>query len=238
MKIIDRKTGKRIGEGTDGAEAKSLRKKLKEEDPILRNAEKDENLEEFSAMDPPDAYDAEKALGADALQFHPFIQQLVDEHAEVIAQVDLFDAALIAFKTGGYAFTEEIQHAFNTFFPFFDEHIIPHNEKEERYFFRILHERLIESGEHGEGEDPKTSVDLMEDDHHKFLQLTALCFNLLGLAARLRDEESRMITYDHAFQCGRELTELVKLHIYRENETLFPLAQQLFTEDDYKKIIR
>lgn len=237
MKIIDRNTGKRVG-STETAEVNATRKKLKEEDPILRNADKDENLEEFSAMDPPDAYDSEKTLGVQKELFHPFIQNLIEEHKEVLSKVENFDKALIAFKTNGFNFTADIQEAFNEFFPYFDEHIIPHNEREERYFFRILHERLIESGEHGEGDDPKTSVDLMEDDHHKFLQLTALCFNLLGLGSRLRDEESRMITFDHGFQCGRELTELLRLHIFRENETLFPLAQRLFSEDDFKNIIR
>ncbi|MCC7453467.1 MAG: hypothetical protein IT222_04815 [Crocinitomix sp.] len=51
MKIID-KDGKRIdGKASD----QEIKKKLKEEDPILRNAVKDENLEEYSPMDPPEA---------------------------------------------------------------------------------------------------------------------------------------------------------------------------------------
>jgi hypothetical protein len=57
MKIID-KDGKRIdGKASD----QEIKKKLKEEDPILRNAVKDENLEEYSPMDPPEAYDIERA---------------------------------------------------------------------------------------------------------------------------------------------------------------------------------
>jgi hypothetical protein len=96
-----------------------------------------------------------------------------------------------------------------------------------------LHDRLIESGEHGNGENPSTAVDLMEDDHVKFIQLGSLVFNLLGLGIRLRDTESKIVTFDLAFNTGRELAELLRLHIFREDETLFPLSQQLLTIEDF-----
>jgi len=234
MKIINKNTGKRVG--VIDEETKSIKKKLKEEDPILRNADKDVDLEEFSAMDPPDAYDKERMIGSDYANMHPFIQSLMDEHEELSNKIDAFDKALVSFKESGYQFTKEINSAFNTFFVFFDSHIVPHNEKEERYFFRILNERLIESGEHGTGEEPETAVHLMEDDHNKFIQLATLSFNLLGLGSRLRDPESRAITFDLAYNNGKELNEMLKLHIFRENETLFPLAQQLLTKDDFEQI--
>lgn len=234
MKVIDKKTGKRVG--APDTEIKDHKKKLKDEDPILRNVDKDENLEELSAMDPPDAYDKERAIGSDYENMHPFIQGLMDEHKELVDKTVTFDKALVQFKDSGYVFTKEINTAFNTFFVFFDGHIVPHNEKEERYFFRILHDRLIESGEHGTGETPETAVDLMEDDHNKFIQLATLSFNLLGLGSRLRDPESRAITFDLAYNNGIELTEMLRLHIFREDETLFPLAQQLLTEEDFASL--
>lgn len=233
MKIIDRNTGKRVGASVTESD-KQIKKKLKEEDPILRNATKEESLEEFSAMDPPDAYDSSKAIGSKYDVYHPFIQSLMDEHKELTTHIDAFDAALIKFKESGYQFTKDINDTFNEFFVYFDEHIVPHNEKEERYFFRRLHEKLIESGEHSTGENPNTAVQLMEDDHNKFIQLTTLSFNFLGLGSRLRDPESKAITFDLAFNSGRELVELLKLHIFREDETLFPLAHELFTEEDYE----
>lgn len=231
MKIIDKETGKRIGD-----DSKVDKKKLKEQDPILRNAEKDVNLEEFSAMDPPSAYDQERVVGFDYSGFDSFLKELVDEHAEVTEKTDKFDEALIQFKTNGFNFTDDINQVFNEFFEFFDEHIVPHNKKEERHYFRILHDRLIEAGEHGNGDDPATAVDIMEDDHVKFVQLAALTFNLLGLGARLKDTESKLMTFDLAFNTGRELAELLRLHIFRENETLFPLSQKLLTEEDFKII--
>ena len=234
MKIINKESGKRVG--AKDVELKDHKKSLKDEDPILRNADKGENLEEYSAMDPPDAYDKERMIGADYENMHPFIQSLMDEHKELVEKIDVFDKALVEFKETGFTFSKEVSDAFNTFFVFFDSHIVPHNEKEERYFFRILNDRLIESGEHGTGDEPETAVHLMEDDHNQFIQLAALSFNLLGLGTRLRDNESRAITFDLAYNNGKELNELLRLHIFREDETLFPLAQQLLTEEDFAKL--
>lgn len=234
MKIINRATGKRVGAVDE--EVVGIKKKLKEEDPILRNADKDENLEEFSAMDPPSAYDAERTVGADYEGMDPFIQELMDEHRDVIEKTRIFDEALMKFRDSGYVFAPEVDEAFNAFFRYFDEQILPHNRKEERDYFRLLHTRLIESGEHGTGENPDTAIDIMEDDHTKFIQLAALSFNFLGLGVRLRDPESRMMTFDLAFNAGRELTELLRLHIFREDETLFPISQQLLTDQDFNVI--
>ena len=231
MKIIDKETGKRFDAKDD--DVKTHKKKLKDEDPILRNVDKEENLEEFSAMDPPDAYDKNRMLGSDYKKMDHFIQELMDEHKVVIEKINEFDEALKNFKDSNYAFTKEIDNAFNAFFVYFDEEVLPHNRKEERHYFRILHDRLIESGEHGTGDIPSTAVDLMEDDHVKFIQLAALSFNLLGLATRLRDQESRLLTFDLAYNTGRELIELLRLHIFREDETLFPLSQEILHAEDF-----
>ncbi len=236
MKIIDTKTGKRIGNTTE-LDDKAIKKKLKEEDPILRNADKDQNLEEFSAMDPPDAYSKQHTIGSSYELYHPFIKELMDEHKELNEKIESFDKALSGFKESGYQFTKEIIDSFNEFFTFFDNHIQPHNEKEEKHFFRILHERLLESGEHSpDEENPNSAVQLMEDDHNKFIQLATLSFNMLGLATRLPDLNSRGITFDLAYNNGRELVELLKLHIYREDEILFPLAHELLKDEDYHQL--
>jgi hemerythrin-like domain-containing protein len=234
MKIIDKETGKRVG-GKD-SEVTDHKKKLKDEDPIIRTVEKSDDSSELSAMDPPSAYDNERIVGKVEGEMDTFLNDLILEHKEVTEETNLFDAALSKFRDSGFAFTREIDNAFNRFFTYFDDHILTHNRKEEKVFFQLLHKRLIESGEHGTGEEPSTAIDLMEDDHVKFIQLAALSFNLLGLGTRLRDLESRTITYDLAFNTGRELVELLRLHIFREDQTLFPLAQTLLSEEDFLQI--
>jgi len=227
MKIIN-KVGKRVD---SKASSKAIKKKLKEEDPIIKNAEKDDT-EELSPMDPPDAYDEKRIVGMDYESFHPNLKELCDEHKGAIEKCDAFDKALIEFKEGGYFITREINEAFNTFFVAFDENIMPHNRKEERGLFPILQKRFLESGEHSTGDSPHTPIDLMEDDHIKMIQLASLTFNFLGLAMRLKSAEDIAVTFDLAYNNGKELAELLRLHIYREDNTLFPMAQKLLTKEE------
>ena len=225
MKIIDKKTGKRVGQ-----QEKELKVKLKEEDPILRNASKEDGIEENSPMDPPDAYDAQVPVGQD--EFHPLLLQYVKEHDAAKEVTDAFEKGINSFKESGYRLNDTINDAFRGFFNFFDSNLLDHNRREERELFPLLHQRLLENGEHSDGEDPTTAVDMMEDDHVKFIQLGGLVFNLLGLAARLPDPNSRQFTYDVAYDNARELIETIRLHIHREEHVLFPLATKLITSEE------
>ena len=93
MKIIDTQTGKRVG-----SDQKSLNKKLKEEDPILRNASKELDKEELSPMDPPEAYEAFKPEAVDADNYHPLIQQYMKEHVAALEVMDEFEKGMLLFK--------------------------------------------------------------------------------------------------------------------------------------------
>jgi len=223
MKIIDRESGKR----------------LKEVDPVKGNPQKDEIdiSSENSPMDPPEAYAEPTVNQISDEEFDESLKLLKAEHEEATAVIDVFEKALITFKEKGYELNDEINEGFKAFFNFFDDELLPHNRKEEKTLFPILHQRLIEKGEHSPGDNMVTAIDMMEDDHIKFIQLGTLVFNFLGLAPRLRDDQSRMFTYDVAFNNAKELVELLKLHIFREDTTLFPLAQQYLTKEEFAKIV-
>lgn len=227
MKIIDTKTGKRVG-----SETRAINKKLKEEDPIIRNATKETGQEELSPMEPPEAHEINTLNPVKPGEEHPLIQQYMKEHVVAIEVVDDFEGSMNKFKEGRYQLNSEINGSFRRFFEFFEKSLLDHNRREERELFPLLHLRLIEDGEHGEGDNPTTAIDLMEDDHVKFIQLAALVFNLLGLAARLPDPNSRHFTYDVAYDNARELIELIRLHIYREDNVLFPLAHKLISREE------
>jgi len=229
MKIIDKKTGKRIG--AKDRETIDFNKKLKEEDPIIRNVDKGE-MEELSPMDPPDGFDKNRAVDTEHKNLHSRLKELTKEHDGVIEKCDSFEKALNEFKEGGFYITKEINDTFNEFFIYFDEHILPHNRKEEKGLFPILHQRMLETGEHSEGDNPHTPIDLMEDEHVKFIQLATLSFNFLGLAMRLKDNEAKAVVFDIAYNNGKELVETIRLHIFREDNTIFPLAQQLLTKEE------
>lgn len=230
MKIIDKRTGKRIGK-PDNIPDPSLKKT----DPLQRHAEKEE-IAENSPMQPPEAYEATTLKDVDKGNMDEMLRKYMDEHRRAEKVIDRFDKALTKFKSQAYALDQEINASFGEFFQFFDNDLLDHNRREERELFTFLHHRLIEVGECGNGLHPRTAVDLMEDDHVKFIQLGTLSFNLLGLAARLEDTRSRTFVYDVAFDNARELTEMLRLHIYREDEVVFPLAHKHIAAEEWQTL--
>ena len=231
MKIIDRETGKRLVD-----ENKDKIKSIKKLDPININAEKSMEDEEHSPMDPPGVYEGATVTKVDYSDMHSLLKQYTDEHIVAKEKLDMFEKALMQFKEYSYQLNNDINNAFSDFFKFFDDKILDHNQREEKELFPLLHKRLIESGEKAEGENPHTAVDMMEDDHIKFIQLGTLAFNMLGLAARIVDNRSKMFIYDVAFNNGKELIEMLRLHIYREDSILFPLAHKLISKEEFDKM--
>ncbi len=211
-------------------------KKLAKTDPVKRNAEKGLEDSEHSPMDPPSAYEQPGKIDASFESLDKPLQTFVNEHKDAVAQVEEFEKALVQFKTNGYKVDQKINEIFGKFFKYFDEELLEHNRKEEKTLFPILNKKLLEAGEHSKGEHPVTAIDVMEDDHVKFIQLGALSFNLLGLATRIKDEGSRLFILDTACENARELIELLKLHIYREDFTLFPLAQKYLSKEEFEAI--
>lgn len=223
MKIVDRETGKR----------------LKEVDPVKAIGEKDIEIdnEELSPMDPPDAYSSYATIELENGELNESLTILKKEHEELAAVLDVFEKSIAQFKELGYVLNNEVNDGFKKFFDFFDNHLLPHNRKEEKVLFPVLQKALLSNNEHGTGKNPVTAVDIMEDDHVKFIQLGALTFNLLGLAPRFRDEQSKMFTYDVAYNNAKELIELIRLHIFREDNTLFPLAQKYLSSQQFNQIL-
>ncbi|MBA4298540.1 Hemerythrin HHE cation binding domain-containing protein [Algoriphagus alkaliphilus] len=225
MRTIDPKTGKRLVE-TDPETIKSMKKN----DPVRKMGDKDFEHIENSPMDPPEAY---RLASPDFdLSEHAILQLFRAEHQIALQEIQLFELAIRNFKELGYHFDKEINQAFGKFFEFFDNKILLHNLKEEKSIFPALHKKLIETGEHSHSNPPRTGIDLLEDDHVKFIQLGALVFNLLGLGTRIPDPSSRMIVFEQAFSSGWELIELLRLHIFREDNHIFPQAAKLLSSKE------
>lgn len=215
-----------------GSRTKS--EKIKE--PITRNVEKGLEDVEHSPMDPPSAYEQPGTLKIAPEAMDSSLQELVDEHKIAMKQVEDFEKALVQFKTTGYKVDQKINEIFGNFFKYYDNELLPHNDKEEKILFPVLNKRLIEAGEHSKGETKLTAIDVMEDDHVKFIQLGTLAFNLFGLATRIKDDTSRIFILDTAYETARELIELLKLHIFREDHTLFPLAQKYLSKEEFEEM--
>ena len=160
-------------------------------------------------MNPPEAFAPPKLEEIPYEELHPFLQRLMDEHKACIKELDAFEEALIYIQQKGI--NKTVDGKLRDFFEFFDTHIVKHNQKEEKILFPLLHQRLIEKGEHGKGSDLLTAVDMLEDDHIKTIQLAAVVFNFFGLAMRLPDPNSRLVVLDAALEQGKTLIENLKL---------------------------
>lgn len=206
-------------------------KQLKNTDPLLRNAEKAMDEEGFSPMDPPDAYSppAEPSVGYEDM--HPFLQGLMDDHKKMIAILDTFEKTLEGIAENGL--NREDHDGVTDFFRSLDEEMTRHNLVEEKILFPLLEERLLESGDHSNGPERHTAVDMLEDDHIKFMQLAAISFNFIGLAGRLPDGASAAMTLDAGMQQGRVLIELLRLHIFREDNVVFPMAHDRISAAEF-----
>lgn len=210
-------------------------KALKKSDPIIKEAFKDSD-EELSPMEPPDAYSPLNITSIPYEEMHPFLQKLVDEHKAVSDVLNKFETAILNWRENKWTFNKEIDEGLKQFFNFFDEKVPLHNQKEEKILFPLLHDKLIESGEHNSADSSITGINLMEDEHIKIAQATAIVFNFLGLGSRLPDQQSRNITYQAAFDQGIAIIETMKLHIFREENILFPQTMQLFSPDELSKL--
>lgn len=206
------------------------------DDPIKKFVKKDSEDEGLSPMDPPDAFAPSTVEAVAYEDMHPLLQKLMDEHQVFLKVLDKFESSLIEWRKAGWIFNEDINKNFRELFSFLDNNAPVHNKKEEKELFPLLQEKLLESGEHSSDKTPTTGVDIMEDEHIQVAQSAALCLNFLGLGSRLKDKTSREITFELAFNQGKEIIEVMKLHIFREDEVLFPLAMKLFSKEELQNL--
>ncbi len=164
------------------------------------------------------------------------LKTFMEEHKAMIKVIEEFEKGIIEYKVNGYDLKPEINAAFSKFFKCVDEELLPHSRKEEKVLFSHLNKKLTQAKQFITDDRKITAVDVMEDDHVKFIQLGALSFNLLGLATRMADERSKFFVLDTAYDTSREFIELIKLHFYREEETVYPLAQKYISEEEFEML--
>ena len=183
-------------------------------------------------MDPPDAYKPPGITAVPYGELAPFLRHLSEEHKFILAELDQFEKALLEVRKEGISKT--LNKKLADFFKFLDEIIVLHHLKEERILFPILHDRLLDQGEHAPGSVPETAVDMLENDHIKTMQLVTLTFSLMGLSSRLTDLSSRAVLIDTAIEQGNSLIELLRLHIFREDNVVFALAHKYLTKEEFQ----
>jgi hemerythrin-like domain-containing protein len=207
-------------------------KDLNKQDPIKRMVERQQETEEFSPMDPPDAYapPAKEDIPYEAMP--SALQFFMDEHRDTIEELQTFEETLGRFQTEGFSKDLIEEGGVSRFFRYLDDKALAHNFREERLLFPVLKKKMLESGDHSNGMEQRTAVDILEDDHVKMIQMASVSFSLLGLASRLPDARSRALTLDVALEQAKSLIELMRLHIFREENLVFPMAARLLDESE------
>ena len=76
-------------------------KVINKSDPLKRSAEKDSGMDEFSPMDPPDAYAPPNLEEVAYEDLHPILQELIDEHKVVSDKLEGIRRNLDQFAKGG-----------------------------------------------------------------------------------------------------------------------------------------
>ncbi len=209
--------------------------KLNRMDPLQRQAERGLDVAQgLSPMDPPDAYAPAAIEPVPAEALHPFLRRFREEHVRFMGELNAFEAAILSIQKSGYA--KESDAKLRHFFHYLEQEFTSHSRREEATVFPLLHERLISSGEHGNGSDPATAVDLMQDEHAKAMQLAAVVVNFLGLVFRLPDERSAVIVLDAALEQGKNLVEMLRLHVFREDNVVFSLAHRLISAAEFDQM--
>ena len=209
--------------------------KLHRLDPLRKQAEIGLGVSQgLSPMDPPDAYAPASMEPVPLEALHPFLRQFRDEHVPFMEELNAFEAAIVSIQKNGYA--RESDAKLRRFFHYLEQEFTPHSRREEAALFPLLRERLIASGEHGSGSAPATATEVMEDEHAKAMQLAAVVVNFLGLVFRLPDERSAMVVLDAALEQGKNLVELLRLHVFREDNIVFALAHRLISTAEFDQM--
>lgn len=185
-------------------------------------------------MDPPEAYHPPASIAVEYGEMHPFLRSLIDEHNAIKTALDKFENVLSRIKEEGI--TRGVNESLGGFFQFFNDEFISHDKKEEKFLFPVLARKLEERGEHSRDTARITPVDIMEEDHLKAVQLTSIIFNFFALSSRLKDAESRNLVLDTAIEQSNQLIEHLRLHIFREDTILFPLAHKYIQLNEFDEL--
>ncbi len=184
---------------------------------------------------PPEAYNPpSKDEEIPYEDMHPFLQEFIDDHNAYTKELNAFEAT-IALIEGGKV-DQSIDERLRQFFFFFDQKVVTHNQEEEKYLFPRISKKMTETGEHSKADENFNVIDVLEDDHVKSIQLAAVTSNMFALFSRIPDERSRYIILDVALNQAKELLELLRVHIYREDTIIFIYAQKHFSDEELTEI--
>lgn len=211
-------------------------KEFKKADPLHIGAVKELNDAGRSPMNPPEPFDVSSIHALPLEKLNKTLQVLVNNFKTIQKRLSDFELAIIEWKSRDNVLFKKTFESFSAFFKFFDEAILTNNAKEEKFLFPVMQKHFLKNGEHSIASSPKTAIDILEDEHVKIIQTGSIVFNMMGLATRIPDLQSRKIILEYVENQSVELIELIRLNIFRKENILYPLAQKNLSEKEFQKI--
>ena len=136
---------------------------------------------------------------------------LVDEHKIVLARLMAFETALDAFDL------EQIHATIR----FFDEQVVLHRRKEEEVLFPAMKKHL------GTEDGPiQCMLAEHQDEQEKIRKIRSLLEGNPGPTSR-----SAIV------KAGRYILDLLRIHIVKEDNIVFPLAESVLTDEEKKEVL-
>ncbi|MCP4869910.1 MAG: hemerythrin domain-containing protein [Proteobacteria bacterium] len=187
--------------------------------------------DDVSPFNPPDPYAPPgQDLSVPTEELHPVLRAFRLEHEAFIKQLDTVEQVLNHVLERGPS--NAADEALGVFFQCVENEVLPHNRREEEVLFPLMALRLKEAGEHSQTPEAVTGIDVLRADHLHVVQLSAVMLNFFGIAGRLPDRASQRMVIEAGIRQGKALVELLRLHMFREDEVLFSLAHKLLTAED------
>lgn len=150
------------------------------------------------------------------------LKQLIDEHPSLLKKMDEFHELILQCETSSNANWYEIVMNLQDKISIFIEELEPHAEKEENVLFEMLIPYLgRESG----------PIAVMEHEHH----LAKEHLKQFQEETSLMKEKQQVVNQEKALQLFAHLKTVyttLTSHFMKEEQVLFPLAEQTLTEDE------
>lgn len=212
---------------------------LQKNDPIKRQTEVSANDRgtECSPMSPPEAYNPPSSIKVDYEKCHEAIKHLIDEHQVLKKILTSFESMLKLVKANSaasYQLKDEINKTLENFKQDFGDH----NKKEEKHLFPILASRFLEIGEHSKTKRPITPINVLENEHTEATQLIHEIQYIWAVVFKIKDPPTLNLFLKDFLIKSFKLIEITRLHIFREDDIVFSLAQKNLSKNELDTILK
>lgn len=209
----------------------------KNSDPLKRQAtvSEEDRGARMSPMHPPEGFDAAIPESENTSEMDPLLLSLMDDHKTLLKSIENYEVTIDSI-IAERALSKESTLSTKEFLKVIDDEFIDHNKKEEEVLFPLLHEKMMENGEHSQSNEPITAVDILTNEHRQAEMMVLDLKEIVKFLETETDALKRENVLKHLIALSKELTGLLKLHIFREDSIVFVLAHEFISKEEFKKL--